>query len=262
MTAAKSFTSARKIVVFTTSSKLSPAASRTDWRLRSERSAWASTPSASSPVAGSSPSWPEQKTRSPLRIALAVRAERGRRAVGLDGLAGHASLLLGSRVISSSGRDQERRRGDERRAVAGRGDEPGRDGRADGRRGEIRVVERRIERPQGRARSRTARSGGPSRRVSARRSGTRPVDDRRRGRQEVVRRGEDAGPLEQLAGAQPGAELAREVLRAAGRDARLAHRPAGPGREDGGGVGRDRRRHEEEAGRALARPRGAGRGAA
>ena len=37
--------------------------------MRSARSAWASTPSTSSPVAGSSPSWPEQNTMSPLRIA-------------------------------------------------------------------------------------------------------------------------------------------------------------------------------------------------
>src|SRR3954447_22930590 len=62
--------SARKIVVFTTSAIVRPAASRTAVRFRSARSACASTPPpTSSPVVGSSPICPEQKTNPSTAIA-------------------------------------------------------------------------------------------------------------------------------------------------------------------------------------------------
>jgi acyl-CoA synthetase (AMP-forming)/AMP-acid ligase II len=78
LTAAKSAMSARKMVVFTTRSKLLPAASSTAARFANERSACAATPSARSPVAGSAPSWPAVKTRPAAATAwLYAPAARG-----------------------------------------------------------------------------------------------------------------------------------------------------------------------------------------
>ena len=51
-------------MVRTTSSSRAPAVCKTAFRLSRAQRAWASRPSASWPVTGSSPIWPEQKTRS------------------------------------------------------------------------------------------------------------------------------------------------------------------------------------------------------
>src|SRR5436190_172073 len=70
--AGNSARSSRYTVVFTTSSRPRPAADRTAARLSSARlSSTAMPPGTRRPFAGSSPTWPEQKTRSPAATACA-----------------------------------------------------------------------------------------------------------------------------------------------------------------------------------------------
>src|SRR5207253_762135 len=82
---------------------------------------------------------------------------------------------------------------------------------------DIRVVDRRIERPERRPRPRQAdRPAEQPHQRPAERDET--LDDGRRRGQEIIGGGEDASPLEELAGGQARPEFAREVLRAAGGD--------------------------------------------
>ena len=67
--AAKSFMSARKTVVFTTSAMEPPAASTMALPFVSDCFVCAETSSGMTPVAGSMGSWPETKTREPALVA-------------------------------------------------------------------------------------------------------------------------------------------------------------------------------------------------
>ena len=234
--------SARKQVVLTTSANVQPAASSTAWRLRSACSAWASTPSASWPVAGSAPSWPGAEHEVVGRDRLAVRPDRraARRSCSrLDG---------SSRPPPQSAVDG--RRGDERRA------------RPRGSRGDRRPAPReRARRPPPRRRAKdraptgsgpspTARSGRRRSRVSARRSGAEAGREQVGGVGQVVRHGEHAGAPDEVVGTHrrvAGTELGGEVLR--GQPRRAAVR----GRGGRVGVERGERRRRRDLRRPASR---------
>ena len=189
--------SARKIVVLTTSANEAPAASRTADRLRSARSVWASMPSTSSPVAGSSRA-ARCRTRG---SSVAMAWLYGPRAAGAlldrDGVTGHG-CLPGSRlparivVARTNGAPWPRRRRAARR-------------RAPGARGPRRSPPRRAKHrgPSGSGRSPTGRPAGPSSRSSARLNGTSAGLDDRRGRRQVVGGGEDAARTSRSATRSP-----------------------------------------------------------
>src|SRR5688572_3533107 len=169
--------SARKHVVFTTSAKVQPAASRTAPRLRRARSAWASRPSASSPVAGSTPIWPAQNTR----LSTAIAWLYGPAAVG-------AALVLTARrviLVLPPLSAHDGRRLDERRACSRAVERPEAQLLANARGRLLGLVERRIERPQRRARPGEAdRDAEEPRQGSAERP--QPGREHVRGPREVV----------------------------------------------------------------------------
>ena len=181
--------SARKIVVLTTSAQASPAASRTADRFRSERSAWASTPSTSSPVAGSSPSWPgaEERARRSRSPGCTGRSPRGRRSSRSPDGSSHAPV---------AGLSAGDRGGDDERLTAGKGQLAVGDRRPEVGGGRLGLIQRRIEDPEGRTGARQAdrTTQPPAERAP---DGRQLGDDDRGGRQEVVGDREDPRPVDQ-----------------------------------------------------------------
>src|SRR4051794_20503757 len=235
--------SARKIVVFRTSVIVSPAPSSTAAMFLSARSVCASTPSTSSPVAGSRPSCPEQKTRWSPTIPWLYGPMA----------AGAPVVVIARCVMRSSGssgwlRGPDRCHGD-RRGAAGRDQPPGRKRSPRGPGRFLGTRERRIERPEGRTGARESdRSAKEPGDGAAERDETR-LDDRC-SCGEVVGRGEHGRAREQVAGSEPAAKLYRDMLggqprRAAActrRDRRERGEDVGGPDPDGGGDDHDVRR--------------------
>ena len=207
-------------------------------------------PSTSSPVAGSSPTWPEQNTRSPRRSpGCTARRAAGAPLVWIAWrVIGRSSRSRGSG--RASGTSSPRRTAGRRRAPSTK---PVLDGRPDGRRRELRVVERRIERPEGRAGAgqadRAGRAGASARGGTATRPSTTVAAA---GSRSLAAARTPARSRSWWAVSPDPNSLAKcSELRAATPGAPIA--PSGPGREHAGGVGGDRRRHEQQT-RVAASP--------
>ena len=176
-------------------------------------------PSASWPVAGSSPSWPAQNTRSSVAIAWLYGPAAAGAVARAHGSTGHPGLLPSplSMVV----------------AVTNGGPAPGAVEQAPSRSssrtllgGRLRVAERRIERPQ-----RRTGAGQPDRHAEEPREGAaqraQPGREDVRGVRQVVRHGEDAGAPDEVVRAHrrvARAELGGEVLRGQARRAPVRRR--------------------------------------
>src|SRR5579862_5393943 len=203
--------STRKTVVFTTSVIDRPAAARTAPRLSRTRAVWvAISPSTSAPVAGSRWIWPEQKSSSPAAIAWLYGPTAAGAALVAMAVRSMDWSFLGLGVRRRRADDGGRR--DEWRAVTWREQRSGVDRGADDALRRLGVGQRRIEDPQGRPRARQ-----PDRPAGQPGEGPPEWHERRleagAGRQQVVGRGQDSGPVMKRPGRQPALELAGQVVR-------------------------------------------------
>ena len=216
-----------------------PAASSTAPRLRSARSAWASTPpSTISPVAGSRPSWPEQNTRSPLAMPWLYGPMAAGAPFGRDGLAGHgvrSSCPVRMVVAMIDGGPSPSRR-----------DRAGCDGRLGQPRQLPEPLRAKDRASTGSVRTRSARRPRVSVRVSARLTPTSPGATRSAaGSRSLAEASTPARAIRSVA-RQAVAQLLRQVLRR--HPDRPIARAADPieHREHVRRPHRDRRRHQQD----------------